>query len=85
MSTNRNITEQSLTLWKSAILEKDDWKISNLKTWTKPFKSNPMLKQAKIIYYLEKRWGKNVHVAINKASKNVTIICKTYYVEVTLR
>lgn len=40
LSSNRNMTEQSLTPWKSTILEEDYQKFSNLKTRIKPSKSN---------------------------------------------
>ena len=60
-------------------------KISKLKSRIKPSKSNPpILKQIDVISYLEALQKKFVLVLIDKASNNVDIICKHYYVEVML-
>lgn len=59
---------------KLAIVEKDDQKFSNLKTYIKPSKSNPKLKQAEVIQYLERLRSKFVIVPIDKAYNNVANI-----------
>ena len=43
--SDKKISEESLILWKSAILTKDDKNLSKLKTRTKSSKSNPILKK----------------------------------------
>ena len=72
--SDKKISEESLILWKSAILTKDDKNLSKLKTRTKSSKSNPILKKLTSIFF----------VLFDKASHNVAIICKRYYDEVIL-
>ena len=43
--SDKKISEESLILWKSAILTKDDKNFSKLKTRTKSSKSNRILKK----------------------------------------
>ena len=43
--SDKKISEESLILWKSVILTKDDKNLSKLKTRTKSSKSNPILKK----------------------------------------
>ena len=78
------ISGESLIPWKSAILTKDEKTISRLETRIKPSRSNPILKQVDVISCLEALQKKFVIVPIDKASNNVAIICKRYYVEVIL-
>ena len=54
LSANKKIYVESLVPWKSSILTKADKNISRLKTRTKLFKPNFILKQTNVINYLEK-------------------------------
>ena len=66
-------------------INKVDKKISKLKTRIKLSKSNSIQKQIKVISCLEVLKKKLVLVYIDKASNNVTIIYKQYYIEVILK
>ena len=85
LSSGNDVSENSLTAWKTSILQRIDEKINILKTKVKPSKTNPILKQPAVINYLETMQKDYVFVPIDKASKNVAIICKKYYVEVLLK
>ena len=85
LSSVKNVTKDSLTPWKNAVMDKVDQNISALKTKLKLSKSNPVLKQTEVIEYLKELHKKFVLVPIDKASNNVAIICKKYYVEVILK
>ena len=80
---DKMISEESLILWQSAILAKVDNNFSKLKTRIKPSKSNPILKKMTSQVVL-KHSKKFVLVPFDKASNDVAIICKRYYVEVIL-
>ena len=47
--------------------------------------TNPVLKQPEVVDYLMSFQKKFVLTPIDKASNNVSIICKRYYVEVVLK
>ena len=76
--SDKKISENSLIPWKSAILTKVAKKI--LETEIKPSKSNAIVKQIDVISCLEELQEKFVLVAIDKASNNVAVICKRYYI-----
>ena len=76
--SDKKISENSLIPWKSAILTKVAKKI--LKTEIKPSKSNAIVKQIDVISCLEALQEKFVLVPIDKASNNVAVICKRYYI-----
>ena len=48
-------------------------------------KVNPILKTAEVKEYLEDLHSKFVVVPIDKASNNVSVICKKFYIEVILK
>ena len=52
--SNKKIYVESLVPWKSSFLTKADKNISRLKTRTKHFKPNFILKQTNVTNYLEK-------------------------------
>ena len=60
-------------------------KILSLKHRIKVHKTNPVLKQDAAIEYLNELHEKYVLVPINKATNNIAIICKKYYVTVILK
>ena len=85
LSTVKNVTKESLGVWKNAILNKVDQKISTLKRKIKLLKSNSIFKQAEVTKYLEDLHQKFVLVPIDKAANNIAIVCKKFYVEVILK
>ena len=56
-----------------------------MKQRVKQQKTNPVLKQPEVIDYLKSFQEKYVLAPIDKASNNVSVICKKYYVEVILK
>ena len=79
-----NITEDDMKPWKTEILNKVDSKIRLLRRKIKYQKLNPVLKRPEVVDYLKHIHDKFVLVPIDKASNNIAIICKRYYVEVIL-
>ena len=82
---DKNVNDDDMKPWKEEILKQVEQKIHTLKRKIKPKKTNPVLKQEEIIRYLENLHKQFVLVPIDKASNNVAIICKRYYVEVVLK
>ncbi len=85
ITSSNGLEEEMLTPWKDKILEKVDRKIVSLKTYIRPCKTNPVLKDPEVIEYLKLLHEKYVLVPIDKAANNVAIICKRYYAEVMLK
>lgn len=85
ISSQKNLTSENMTTWITTVMEKVDAKISQLKRKIHPQKSNPVLKQADVITYLDELHQKYVLVPIDKAANNVAIICKKHYVDVILK
>ena len=81
---DKKISEESLISKKSDILTKVEKKNFKFKTMIKPSKSNHILKEINFISCLEALPKNIVFAPIDKASKNVAIIYKRYYVEVIL-
>ena len=52
---------------------------------SKKQRTNPVLKQPEVVNYLNLFHEKYVMTPIDKASSNVSVICKRYYVEVILK
>ena len=67
-------------MWKNKILSHGDDKIRTLSNFTKYQKSLPVLKDPEVIEYLNQIHSKYVLTPIDKASKNIAIICKKFYV-----
>ena len=80
-----DITSENLVSWKNKILELVDADIAQLKNKIKQQRTNPVLKQPEVVDYLKSFQQKFVMTPIDKASSNVSVICKKYYVEVILR
>jgi len=85
ISGGKGLSEGDLSSWKNEILEKVESKITSLKAKIRPKKTKPILKEPNVIEYLKELHRKYVLVPIDKASNNVAIICKKYYVEVILK
>lgn len=80
-----NIQPEHLVGWKNKVLELVDSDIKKLKRKIKKQRTNPVLKQPEVVDYLNSFHQKYVMTPIDKASSNVSVICKRYYVEVVLK
>ena len=85
LSTNLKVAIEELVDRKRKILQEVDNKIFSRKYRIKVHKTNPVLKQDTVIEYLNELHEKFVLVPIDKAAKNVAIICKKYHVTVILK
>ena len=81
ISTNPKVTTEEFIGRKRKILQEVDNKIFSLKV----HKTNPVLKQDKVIEYLNELHEKYVFVPIDKAADNVAKICQKYYFIVILK
>lgn len=79
------IKPEHLESWKNKLLKLVDLDIVKLKRKIKPQRTNPILKQSEVLDYLTSFHDKFVMTPIDKASSNVAVICKRYYVEVVLK
>ena len=79
------IKPESMVEWKNKVLELVDKDIAELKRKTKKQRTNPVLKQPSVVEYLASLQDKFVMTPIDKASNNVAVICKRYYIEVLLK
>ena len=84
-SNFKDIDAEHLVEWKTKVLELVDADIVRLKNKIKKQRTNPVLKQPEILDYLNLFHKKYVMTPIDKASSNVSVICKRYYVEVILQ
>ena len=75
----------NFTLWKDAVLAKVDEKINVLKLKIRPQRKFQILKENTAKEYLDRLHEKYVLVPIDKASNNIAVICKKFYVEVILK
>ena len=76
------IEAEHLVDWKNKVLELVDLDIQKLQHKIKKQRTNPVLKQPEVIDYLNSFHKKFVMTPIDKASSNVSVICKRYYAEV---
>ena len=76
------IQPEHLADWKNKVLELVDLDIEKLKRKVKKQRTNPVLKVAN---YLNLFHEKYVMTPIDKASSNVSVICKRYYEDVILK
>ena len=74
------LKKDSLNDWTNNIIEQVKRKISVLKTKVKRHPVKPILKDPTVINYLEELHSKFVLVPIDKASKNIAIVCKKFYI-----
>ena len=79
------VEEEDMTTWKDAVMSKVNENISAIRQNVTPQASNPVLRQTDVIEYLQNFHHKFVLVPIDKASNNIAVICKKYYVEVILK
>ena len=79
------IEAEHLVDWKNKVLELVDLDIQKLQNKIKKQRTNPVLKQPEVIDYLNTFHKKFVMTPIDKASSNVSVICKRYYAEVVLK
>ena len=76
-----NLPQNSLVGWVNSILDRVRERINILKTTKVHLKVKPILKDPDVIIYLENLHSHYVLVPIDKASNNVAIICKRFYIE----
>ena len=81
MKDKRKIDISSLQLWKDKILNILKDKITSLTSFKKRFRTCPTLKNKNVLEYLEELQKKFVIAPIDKASNNISFICKRYYIE----
>ena len=84
-SVDNSLTGDDLIPWKTEALNEVDEKIRLLRRKLKFQKLNPVLKRPEVVSYLENLHKNFVLVPIDKASSNIAIICKKYYVETILK
>ena len=80
LSDRYKINNELFTNWKDKILQKVDTRIASLRNKTSPLSSKPVLKDPTTVAYLENLHKKFVIVPIDKASNNVAIVCKRFYI-----
>ena len=76
-----NLPENSLDSWKNSIINKVKERIDVLKTKHVPQTTKPVLKDPVVVEYLQTIHSNYVLVPVDKASNNVAIICKRFYIE----
>ena len=81
MKDKHKIDIASLQLWKDKILNILKDKITSLTSFKKKFRTCPTLKNKNVLEYLEELQKKFVIAPIDKASNNISFICKRYYIE----
>jgi hypothetical protein len=84
-TVDSDLTEEDMIPWKTEILNKVDSKIRLLRQKLKFQKLDPVLKRPDVVDYLKHLHENFVLVPIDKASSNIAIVCKRYYVEVILK
>ena len=81
LSVSYGITKNYFSLWKNKIIDLVDARIKVLKTKKIPSTTKPVLEDDDAVSALEHLHMKFVVVPIDKASNNVAIICKRFYVQ----
>ena len=84
-SISTRINDNALGDWKATVLRKVDEKIEQLKSRIPNRQRKQILKDQTVLGYLEELQKHFVLVPIDKASNNIAVICKKYYVEVILK
>ena len=80
-----NLANNALEAWREAILAKVRNRIIHLKKKKTPQQSKPALKDPQILQYLNIIHNNYVLVPIDKASNNIAIVCKRFYIERTMK
>ena len=75
-----NLTEESFQAWKNEIISNVRRKVNHLKFWKVSQPVKPVLKDPDVKEYLAELHSKFVLVPIDKASNNIAIICKRFYI-----
>ena len=81
LATKYNLSETTFLSWKSKILDLVEKRINILKSRGVPGVVKPVLKDKEVLKSLSDLHSKFVVVPIDKASSNVAIICKRYYIQ----
>ena len=76
-----NLSLESFSSWKAKILELVDNRIRSLKLRKVPSITKPLLENEEVVTALSQLHSKFVVVPIDKASNNVAIICKRFYIQ----
>ena len=76
-----NLEVQHFLSWKSKILQLVDQRVNVLKQRRVPSTTKPVLRDEQVLTSLAELHGKFVVVPIDKASNNVALICKRYYIQ----
>ena len=83
--TNKySLANHALNTWKISILAKVRRRIDYLKDKKTPQQSKPALKDPDVVEYLKTIHNQYVLVPIDKASNNIAIICKRFYIKRTI-
>jgi len=75
------LPENSLKEWKDKIMKIVAKRIEELRNRLKPQQVKPVLKDSAVVEYLNHIHANFVLVPIDKASNNIAIICKRFYIE----
>ena len=81
----KSVKKDSLKAWKDKILFFVENRIKYLKNKIKPSPTKPIFKDPNVVTCLENLHNKFVLVPIDKASNNIAIICKRFYIEKLLK
>ena len=79
-ATKYDLSVEALSSWKAKILELVDDRLRVLKFWKVPSITKPILQDEEVITALSELHNNFVVVPIDKASNNVSIICKRFYI-----
>ena len=81
LANKYNLNVEDLYPWKNKILELVDKRITQLKSKRVPSTAKPALEDDEVLAALSEIHDKFVIVPIDKASNNVAIICKRFYIQ----
>ena len=81
MANKFGFDESELLAWKDKVLSELNHKVHRLKQHKHPKKTNPVLRNADVLQYLDELHRNFVVVPIDKAPNNIGFICKTFYVK----
>jgi len=81
LSEKYKLDRSSFINWSNTILRKIDTSIASLRSKITPQSTSVVLKDQTVLTYLQELHKKFVIVPIDKASLNVAIVCKRFYIE----
>ena len=84
MVNRKKIKDTDLLPWKNKICKMVQIKIKSLKNKIKCPRIKPVLNDNEVKQYLSELHSKYVIVPIDKASNNISIICKKFYIQVLM-